>query len=118
MALVKRNVTWPVLHEDVMNYLARCKTCAVAKKEGVSAKTTLGIEASTPWDALAIDFTILEPAKDEKENVLIVTDVFRKFAWAFPTWNQRGSTMARNLVERIFNRFGCPGRVHSDQVLN
>ena len=119
MALVKRNVAWPGLHEDVKNYVARCKTCAVAKEEGVSAKTRLGtVEASRPWEVLAMDFTVLEPAKDGKENVLIVTDVFSKFAWAFPTKNQRASTVARILVEEIFNRFGCPERVHSDQGRN
>ena len=118
-ALVKRSFAWPGLHEDIKSYVAKCKTCAVAKEEGVNSKTRLGtVEASRPWEVLAMDFTLLEPSRDGKENVLIVTDVFSKFALAFPTKNQRASTVAKILVEEIFNRFGCPERVHSDQGRN
>ena len=46
-ALVKRSFARPGLHEDVKSYVARCKTCAVAKEEGMSSKTRLGsMEAS------------------------------------------------------------------------
>ena len=62
-----------------------------------------------------MDFTLLEAFRDGKETVLIVTDVFSKLALAFPTRDQRASTVANILVEEIFNRFGCPERVHSDQ---
>lgn len=118
-ALIKRKFAWPGLHEDVKSYVAQCKTCATAKEEGVTAKTRVGsIEASRPWEVLAMDFTLLEPARDGKENVLVVTDVFSKFALAFPTKNQKASTVAKILVEEIFYRFGCPERVHSDQGRN
>ena len=33
IALVKRSFAWPGLHEDVKSYVARCKTCALAKEE-------------------------------------------------------------------------------------
>ena len=70
-ALVKRSFAWPGLHEDIKGYVAKCKTCAVSKEEGVSSKTRLGtLEA-------------LEPSRDGKEIVLIVTDVFSKFSLAF-----------------------------------
>lgn len=119
IALVKRSFAWPGLQEDIKRYVARCKTCAVSKEEGVSSKTRLGtVGASRPWEVLAMDFTLLDPSRDGKETVLIVTDVFSKFALAFPTKNQRASTVAKILVEEIFNRFGIPERVHSDQGRN
>ena len=34
-----------------------------------------------------MDFTLLEPSRDGKETVLLVTDVFSKFALAFLTEN-------------------------------
>ncbi|XP_063845408.1 uncharacterized protein LOC135091586 [Scylla paramamosain] len=118
-SLVKDRFAWPGLHEDIKLYVAKCKVCVMGKEEGVRAKTKLGtLEANRPWEVLAVDFTLLDPARDGKENVLVVTDVFSKFALAFPTKNQKASTVAKILVEEIFHRFGCPERVHSDQGRN
>lgn len=58
----------------------------MSKEEGVRSKTKLGtVEANKPWQVLAMDFTMLDPARDRKENVLIVTDVLSKFTLAFLT---------------------------------
>lgn len=67
---------------------------------------------------MTIDFTVLDPVRDGKENILIITDVFSKFALAFPIKNQKASTVTKVLVEEIFNMFGCPEQVHSDQGRN
>ena len=48
-----------------------------------------------------MDFTLLEPSRDGTETVLIVADVFSKFALAFPTKNQRASTVAKILMEEM-----------------
>ena len=32
--------------------------------------------ASKPKEILAIDLTVLEPATDDRENVLVMTDIF------------------------------------------
>ena len=118
-SLVKNRFAWPGLHEDIKLYVAKCKVCVMGKEEGVRAKTKLGtLEANRPWEVLAVDFTLLDPARDGKENVLVVTDVFSKFALAFPTKNQKAGTVAKILVEEIFHRFGCPERLHSDQGRN
>ncbi|XP_063841035.1 uncharacterized protein LOC135089423 [Scylla paramamosain] len=118
-SLVKDRFAWPGLHEDIKLYVVKCKVCVMGKEEDVRAKTKLGtLEANRPWEVLAVDFTLLDPARDGKENVLVVTDVFSKFALAFPTKNQKASTVAKILVEEIFHRFGCPERVHSDQGRN
>lgn len=118
-SLVKNRFAWLGLHDDIKKYVAECKVCVMGKEEGVWAKTKLGtVEASCPWEVLAVDFSLLDPARDGKENVLVVTDVFSKFALAFPTKNQKASTVAKILVEEIFHRFGCPERLHSDQGRN
>ncbi|KAL7833635.1 hypothetical protein AOLI_G00285950 [Acnodon oligacanthus] len=69
-------------------------------------------------EILAINFTILKPASDGGENVLIVTDVFTKYTQAIPTRDQRASMVAQVLIQHWFHLFGVPAQMHSDQGRN
>ena len=61
---------WPGLHNDVKNYLSECERCVVAKGAYLPIKTPMtSIIASRPLEVLAMDFTLLEPASDGRENV-------------------------------------------------
>ena len=65
-----------------------------------------GLVASKPLEVIAIDFT-----SDGRENVLVVTDVFSKFTQAYPTSDQRASTVAQVLTEKWFYIYGVPKRI-------
>ena len=45
-------------------------------------------------------------------------DHFTKWCEAFPTPDQKASTVAKILVDRVFSRFGLPVVLHSDQGAN
>ena len=47
-----------------------------------------------------------------------MTDIFSKYTQAIPTRDQRGSPVARVLVQEWFYKFGVPARIHSDQGRN
>ena len=66
-------------------------------------------------ELLAIDFLSLEKGKGGFENILVVTDSFTEFSWAFPTRDQKATTVTKLLWEKIFINYGMPQWLHSDQ---
>lgn len=117
--LVKRRCYWPGMVRDVERLCRECQRCILAKAVQPKVRSFMGtLQASRPHEILAIDFTVLEPASDGRENVLVLTDVFSKFTQAIPTRDQRASTVAEILVRHWFHLFGVPCRLHSDQGRN
>ena len=66
---------------------------------------------------LDVSFSRAEAGIDNvfQTHVLVVTDSFTKYSWAFPTHNQQAPTVAKLLWEKILVNFGFPQRLHSDQ---
>lgn len=52
------------------------------------------------------------------KHILVVTDHFTKWCEAFPTKDQKASTVAQTLISKVFSRFGPPTILHSDQGAN
>lgn len=119
LQLVRSRYYWPNMYSDVEKWCKTCQRCVVSKALQPKIKTHMGtIKASRPHEILAIDFTVLEPSTDGKENVLVMTDVFSKYTQTVATKDQRASTVAEVLVKHWFQLLGPPGRIHSDQGRN
>lgn len=71
----------------------------------------MNLFASKPFQIFCLDFTFL---KKNSEIVGIISYVISKFTIAVPTKDQKATTDARALVEKWFNYFGVPRRLHSD----
>ncbi|KAJ8012559.1 hypothetical protein DPEC_G00044110 [Dallia pectoralis] len=114
--LVRQRCYWPGMINEIKEYCQNCERCTLAKAVQPKVRTSMGhLFASRPNQILAIDFTLIEPARDGREQVLVMNDVFSKYTQAIPTRDQRAPTVARLLVQEWFYRFGVPSRIHSDQ---
>ena len=118
-SILKSKVYWPFMREDIGNYTKSCKVCMTAKAETGKTKTIMKrMIADKPMEVLAVDFCVVDKASNGRENILVVTDLFSKFVWAFDLKDQKATTVAKVLVDDIFYEFAAPRRIHSDQGRN
>lgn len=79
----------------IHDWCVRCERCSLAKSTQPQVRAPMGhLLASKLNDILAISFSLLEPATDGREQVLVMTNVFSKFTQVVPTRDQRASTVA------------------------
>ena len=101
--LIRSWCFWTTMHNDVLTWTQKCDRCALAKIQPHKLRTPLGrLMATQPLEVVAMDFTMLEPSSDGRENVLVITDVFSKFTIAVPTRNQKADTVGKVLISEWF----------------
>ena len=114
--LLREQVYWPSMAKDAQNWVTNCRRCQIARGDYNQPKPKIGhLEAHNPLDLVCLDFTIIDPSKTGKENILVITDAFTKFSLAVCTPNQTAKTVAKILVEKWFPVYRVPTRIHSDQ---
>ena len=96
IALCQEQFYWNTMFQDVTKYVKECPRCQITKGDYTEPNTIPGvIIANNPMDLMCIDFTKVDPSKDGKENILVLTDAFTKFSQAFVTPNQKAITMQK-----------------------
>ena len=113
--LVRDRFYWPCMRGEVEGYCRSCARCIQRKTLPRQAAPMGHLQSQGPMELVCIDFLCLEPDLSGQGNVLVVTDHFTRYAQAFPTKDQKATTVAKVLVEKFFVHYGLPQRLHSDQ---
>ena len=101
IVLCQEQFYWNTMFQDATKYVKDCPQCQIVKGDYTKPNTILGvIIAHTPMDLVCNDFTKVDPSKDGKGNILVLTDTFTKFSQAFITPNQKAITISKILVDK------------------
>ena len=116
LSVLKTRCYWPHMALDVADYGAKCQRCQVSKKPATAIFRKRGhIVANGPLEVITLDFLNMDVSSDGTDKVLILTDVFSKWAMAIPIQNETAETVTKVLLQHWIVRFGAPLRIHSDR---
>ena len=89
------------MYKDIAESETSCYRCQVTKGHYTGPHThQVSFVANNPLDLLGTDLSKINPPKDGKEDVLILTDTFSKFSQAFVTSKQKALTITKLLLDR------------------
>ncbi len=116
--LFQRRFYYSGYYKYIGDYIQSCPKCETV--EGTTAhNSAMGrVTAVRPFEVPSMDSLKLDQSVQGYQKVLVVMDVFTKFTFAFPTENELAKTVAKLVVENIFNVFGIPNKLHSDRGRN
>ena len=109
-------IYWNIMFQDATHSVKKIPQCQTVKGHNIDPKTKLGtIITNNPLDPLCINVTKVDPLKDGKLNILVLTYTFTKFSQAFITPNQKAITLAKILGDKWFYVYGIPAHIYSDK---
>lgn len=100
---------------NARTWAAECLNCVVGKRGGSQKAPLCPISVSYPFEIVATDFLSLGRPSDTFQYILVITDLFSRYALAVPTRDQSALTTAKALWTALILPFGCPERILSDQ---
>lgn len=101
---------WPGMMSDVARYVRNCEVCLANKVEQRRPAGLLGRRVvSRPWQYVCTDIMgPFPPSTKQNRYLLVVADMFSKFALLFPLRVATSKTILRHLVNDVFLIYGVP----------
>ncbi|XP_032367401.1 uncharacterized protein LOC116686492 [Etheostoma spectabile] len=115
LTTLQRRCYWPRMNEDVREWTAACPQCVCAKAGAEVKVPLLPILTSYPFEVVGVDYLSLGRPEDRHPYILVITDLFSKYALAVPTRDQSANTTAQALYNHLIQTFGCPERILTDR---
>ncbi|XP_041961809.1 uncharacterized protein LOC121720042 [Alosa sapidissima] len=115
LAALRERVFWNGMNRDNRRWVRECTQCCLNSNVEGPRAPLCSIDSSYPWETLALDYLSLNRAGDRYPYILVIVDLFSRFAFAVPTKDQTAPTTAGVLWTTVFQSFGCPERILTDQ---
>lgn len=96
-AVIQQICYWPGMARDVKAWTDTCPQCVCSKAGPEGRAPMLPIHTSYPFEVIGMDYRSLGRPDDRYPNILVITDLFSKYAIAVPTRDQSAETTARAL---------------------
>lgn len=115
LEVIRLRAFWIGMARDLRHWTAECHQCVLGRA-GPEVKAPLQpVVSRYPFEILALDYLSLGRVTDSHPCILVVTDLFSRYAVAVPTRDQTAQTTAKALWIHVIQQFGCPERILTDQ---
>ncbi|KAL2102866.1 hypothetical protein ACEWY4_002034 [Coilia grayii] len=112
---IRLRAFWIGMARDLRDWTAECHQCVLGRP-GSEVKAPLQpVVSRYPFEILALDYLSLGRVTDSHPCILVVTDLFSRYAVAVSTRDQSAQTTAKALWMHVIQQFGCPERILTDQ---
>ena len=108
---------WPHMAAQTKEHIGKCPPHLTFKAKQPKAPLE-SIMATLPLEFLHLNYLCLEPSKGLKENVLVVTDYFTRYAQTYVTRTQTAQTPTKTLWNKFTVHYGLTKRILLDQGQN
>lgn len=115
IAIARTRFYWVNMDGEITSYCKQCRNCILRKGNNHRPAPLCKLSSTGPMDLVCIDYVSVDKDESGKENILVVTDHFTRYARAFVTRKQTAKEVADMLFKGYFLDFGFPRRLHSDR---
>lgn len=85
LAALRERFFWIGMSRDNHEWGGECTQCVLNQVAAGPKAPLCAIESSYPWETLALDYLSLGRPGDSHPYILVIVDLFSRFAFAIPT---------------------------------
>ena len=119
-SIVRKKFYWLGWQESVRKFCQTCNECQERNMPSKKPRARLReVTVSQPMERIAMDVAGPFPkSAGGNKYILVVVDYFTKYAMAMAMPDQKSETVCGVLMKNVFQYFGTPGTIHTDQGSN